>query len=83
MSRFRYNLSDNLLCSITSRIAQVPMSVASVFIVLILPQHAMKAWGEPIDDDDIAEMLKVADVAPDGKIDYMGRSRVQLTRINA
>lgn len=40
----------------------------------ILEQNAMRTWGEPIDEEDITEMMKVAEVGGDGKIDYMGEA---------
>lgn len=33
-------------------------------------KNIMRTLGEPIDDDDIHEMMKVAEVAGDGKINY-------------
>ena len=33
----------------------------------------LRTLGEPVDEDDIAEILKVAEVAGDGKINYYGQ----------
>jgi Ca2+-binding EF-hand superfamily protein len=33
---------------------------------------ALQSCGEPLEDDDIVEMMKLADVKGDGKIDYLG-----------
>ena len=33
---------------------------------------ALQTCGEPLEDDDIVELMKLADVKGDGKIDYLG-----------
>jgi len=33
---------------------------------------ALQTCGEPLEDDDIVELLKTADLKGDGKIDYLG-----------
>lgn len=36
--------------------------------------QVLKQYGEPLDDDDIKELLKTGGVDPDGKVNYYGRS---------
>src|SRR6218665_3099738 len=35
---------------------------------------ALKSYGEPLDDDDLTEMMKMADVRGDGCINCLGQS---------
>ena len=35
-------------------------------------KEVLKTMGEPLTDDDIKEMLNLADVDPEGKLNYYG-----------
>ena len=37
-------------------------------------KSAQQSFGEPLDDEDIAEMMRLADVKGDGRIDYLGKA---------
>ena len=37
-------------------------------------KSALQSFGEPLDDEDIAEMMRLADVKGDGRIDYLGKA---------
>ena len=43
---------------------------------------ALQTCGEPLEDDDIVELLKAADMKGDGKIDYLGQMFQLLLRYN-
>ena len=38
-------------------------------------EEALKGMGEPVDDDDIKEMLKLAGVDSSGNVNYYGKSQ--------
>ncbi len=43
-------------------------------------KEVLMSLGEPMDDEDVAEMLRVAEVAGDGKINYYGNGVLGASR---
>ena len=38
-----------------------------------MDRMALRTYGEVLEDDDANEMMKVAEITADGKIDYQGK----------